>query len=333
MAGDTRAWRRDEIRPVKRRVEDAFLDLPGVVGVDIAEKRVAGLPSGVLAISVSVLDKRPADRLPAWQLLPREVEGVPVDVVRDDVLLHTALMRADSAPEPPPEAYSTLLGGISIGPCRPIRLGPPQAPEYGEYVTVGTLGLLVTDLLGSGEVLGLTSFHVACVDDGWTIGDELTHPSRVDGGRCPDDVCGSLARGAFSSKVDGALIRFRQGRPIEPSIVGIGPVTGHAAARIGAPVRKRGRSTGLTAGVVVSVDATVQLDYGAGLGVRRMRDQVRIEVAAGRFGDRGDSGAAVVDQSGRVVGLHFAGNQGGTVGYANPIEPVLAELVVGVCTG
>ncbi|GAA4001688.1 hypothetical protein GCM10022247_22980 [Allokutzneria multivorans] len=333
MAGDTRAWRRDEIRPVKRRVEDAFLDLPGVVGVDIAQQRVAGLPTGRLAISVSVLDKLPENRVAARNILPREVEGVPVDVVRDDVVAHTALMRADSAPEPPPEAYSTLVGGISVGPCRPIRLGPPLAPEYGEYVTVGTLGVLVTDRLGSGEVLGLTSFHVACVDDGWAIGDELTHPSRVDGGRCPDDVCGSLARGALSSKVDAALIRFRSGSATEPAIVGIGPITGHAAARIGAPVRKRGRSTGLTAGVVVSVDATVQLDYGAGLGVRRMRDQVRVEVAAGRFGDRGDSGAAVVDQSGRVIGLHFAGNQGGTVGYANPIEPVLAELFVDVCTG
>ncbi|MFB9905172.1 hypothetical protein [Allokutzneria oryzae] len=333
MAGNSRAWRRDEIRPVKRRVEDDFLDLPGVVGVDIIEKRVAGLPTGRLSIAVSVLDKRPADRLPAWQLLPREVEGVPVDVVRDTVVIHTALMRADSAPEPPPEAYSTLVGGISVGPCRPIRLGPPQAPEYGEYVTVGTLGVLVTDRLGSGEVLGLTSFHVACVDDGWTIGDQMTHPSRVDGGRCAEDVCGSLARGALSSRVDGALIGLAPGRPYAPAIVGIGRVCGHTPARVGAPVRKRGRSTGLTAGLVVSVDATVQLDYGNGLGVRRMRDQVRVEVAGGRFGDRGDSGAAVVDQSGRVVGLYFAGNQCGTVGYANPIDRVLTELVVDVFTG
>lgn len=42
------------IRPVKRAVEDDLLDLPGVLAVDIGEKRVAGRRTGHQAIVVSV---------------------------------------------------------------------------------------------------------------------------------------------------------------------------------------------------------------------------------------------------------------------------------------
>ncbi|GDY29491.1 hypothetical protein [Gandjariella thermophila] len=325
---------RAAIRPVKKRVEDELLALPGVVAVDIGEQVTGGARTGRAAIVVTVLRKRHELDVPTEHLIPREVAGVPVDVVEDAVVLHRALLTEGF---PPPaaqgaERHDVVIGGISAGPARSVLLVPPQAPRQGEYVIVGTLGALVTDRAGAGDVLALTTFHVACVDDAWQVGDEMLHPSRVDGGRCARDVVATLARAALSGSVDAAAVLLRPGRPYRPVITEVGPVAGTANPTLGTLVRKRGRATGLTVARVASLDATLSVDYGDGLGVRTLRDQVRVESAGGRFGDYGDSGAVLVDADNRIVGLYFAGNGSGSAGYANPIGKVLDQLDVDVLT-
>lgn len=71
---------RAAVREVKDAVEDRLLTLPGVVGVDIAEKVSDGEPTGDLAIIVWVEEKLPPDELEEDELVPREVDGVPTDV-------------------------------------------------------------------------------------------------------------------------------------------------------------------------------------------------------------------------------------------------------------
>jgi hypothetical protein len=317
------------IRPVKRRVEVGLLSRRGVVGVDIGEKVTAGRRTGQVGIVVYVRRKLPAARLLASDVVPAEIEGIATDVVADDVVLHRALLDSEFPPARGAERHRQVLGGISLGPWRTVQLSPPDAPRPGEYAIVGTLGALVTDRVG--HVMGLTTFHAACVDDAWSVGDEMVHPSRVDGGS-HGDVVGTLCRAALSGSVDGAAVLLAPGRSYRPSIVDIGPVTGTAAAARGGVVRKRGRTTGLTTGRIASVDATVLMDYRDGLGVRVLRDQIRIEAVGGIMGDYGDSGAAVVDPDNRVVGLYVAGNTSGTVAFASPIGKVLDELDVDLIT-
>ncbi|MCP2261694.1 hypothetical protein LX15_005420 [Streptoalloteichus tenebrarius] len=336
-AGDP--MRRDEIRPVKRRVEDDLIVRPGVVGVDIGEKVTGGRPTGHPAIVVAVRRKLPADELPPGQLIPSEIDGVPTDVVEEEYVLHPAVIPlgeedSDTGADPgaAPPLARTIVGGLSMGPCRPIRLAPPDVPQPGDYTTAGTIGALVTDRGGSGAAMVVTNFHVACVDDAWSVGDTMVQPSRMDGGRCPQDVFGTLARAALSGRVDGAIVELTEVRPHENAIAGIGPVRGEAEAAVGMSVRKRGRTTGLTTGRVASVDATLSVNYGNGLGVRTLRDQIRVVADGERFGDRGDSGAVIVDAARRVVGLYFAGTVDGRVGFANPIAAVLTELDVRLCT-
>ena len=326
---------RTGIRPVKRRAENDLLALPGVVGVDIGEKITGGRRTGRLGIVVYVRHKYSAARLRRDQVVPAEIEGVVTDVVADDAVLHRALLARDA--EFPPargaERHDHVLGGISIGPWRSVVLAPPDAPRPGEYVIVGTLGALVTDRTGNGRIMALTTFHAACVDDAWAVGDEMVHPSRADGGTGPADVFGTLCRAALSGSVDGAAILLAPDLFHRPSIVDIGLVTGSAVAARGTVVRKRGRTTGLTTGRIVSVDATVRLDYRDGLGIRTLRDQLRIEaVGGGPIGDYGDSGSAFVDNDNRVVGLYVAGNAAGTAAFASPIGKVLQELDVDLIT-
>lgn len=313
------------IRPVKRMVEDEFLSRPGVIGVDIGEKVTGGRPTGKAAIVVYVCAK--GSNHP--QQIPAEVGGVPTDVVAESIVLHRA--RLTSAADEQPvvaDRHPVLRGGIGIGPARSFRVVPPEVPKAGEYVIAGTLGAFVVTRDEPEKVLGLTTFHVGCVDDSWSVGDEFVHPSRVDGGVPGADQVAVLDRAALAGAVSAAGLRMGA-RPFRAEVLDIGAITGSATATIGSTARKRGRTTELTYGVITSTDATVRLDFGDGIGRRTLRDQIRV-YSSERFGDHGDSGAVLVDADNRVVGLYVAGS--GSTGYANPIEPVLRQLDVELLT-
>lgn len=299
------------IRPVKRAIEDEFLDLPGVTGVDIGPKRRAG-EAGELGIVVQVAEKLPRDRLGPDSCVPGEILGIPTDVVEErPVLQH--IHRAQDEPLVTSGCVGSgvLRGGSGLAPCRPVRL------EAGEFRRIGTLGVLVN--AGVAEPMGLTTFDVGCLDDAWSVGDRMVDPAR-------GHEHAELARAALSGRVDAAAVRITTGERTAHEVAGLGPVTGRGTAYPGARVRKFGFGTGFARAVVTSVDATVRIDHGAALGVRVLREQLRIS-GAGYCGP-GDAGAAVLDESGRVVGLHVAGAADGAVGYATPIGDVLAELDV-----
>ncbi|MET9228516.1 hypothetical protein [Lentzea sp. NPDC003310] len=316
---------REVIRPIKRMVEDEFLARPGVIGVDIGEKVTAGRPTGKAAIVVYVCAKGPEQP----QQIPVEVGGVPTDVVAESIVLHRArIIRSEDEHPVAAERHPVLRGGIGIGPARSFRVVPPEVPKAGEFVIAGTLGAFAVTRDEQRKVLGLTTFHVGCVDDSWSVGDEFVHPSRVDGGVPGADQVAVLDRAALAGSVAAAGLRMGE-RPFRAEVLDVGAVRGSTPAVVGSTVRKRGRTTGLTHGVIESVDATLRLDFGGGIGVRTLRDQIRVH-SAERFGDHGDSGAVLVDADNLVVGLYVAGS--GSTGFANPIEPVLRQLDVDLLT-
>ncbi|MEU7531368.1 hypothetical protein AB0A74_36940 [Saccharothrix sp. NPDC042600] len=306
---------RGVVSAIKRLVEGDFLSRPGVVGVDVGEKVVGGRGTGVPAVLVFVRKKHAA----AQFTIPSEVLGVPTDVVEDVFHPHHTLASPEGVSGA--ERHDVLAGGIGIGPSRAIRFVPPDVPEADDYLVAGTLGALVTPR-NRRRTMALTAFHVACVDDAWAVGDPMVHPSRVDGGHPYRDQIGVLARAALAGSVDAAAILLTTPR-VRPEVFGVGPVAGPGRAEVGQRVRKRGRTTALTEGVVASTDATITLDFGAGLGVRTLQHQIRVE---GPFADHGDSGAVLLDDDNRVVGLYCGGS--GKRGFANPIADVLDQLDV-----
>jgi hypothetical protein len=326
---------RAEIRPVKQRIEDELLSRPDVTGVDINYKVTKGEKTGRMAIVVSVREKKPKRSLKAEELIPPEIEGIPTDVVEEEIVLHAVRAALEEVePQVDAAAYSTLQGGISMGPCRSVYLTPPGVPKAGYYLAVGTLGAIVKDRT-TGEAMALTNFHVACVDSTWAVGNTMTQQSRLDGGSCPSGKFGALTRAVLSDHVDGSVVHIDSAKTWACKIAEIGDVKGKSTASVGMAVRKRGRTTGLTYGNVTSVDYSTSVPYGNGLGVHTLKNQIRVEVDTAhstQFGDHGDSGSVVVDTSNKVVGLHFAGNTAGTMGVANPIQFVLDELNVDLCT-
>ncbi len=306
----------------KEAAEEDLLSKKNVVGVAVGRKYTDGERTGELAIVVYVSSK--GGRLAAADRVPEEIDGIQTDVIEADFEPKTnKLAVADIEPLVDTGTYDPLVGGISIGPCRAI----------GGFVFTGTLGCIVTDD-ATGDPMLLTNFHVAAVDAGWSVGDDQCQPSRVDTGSCPSDVVGSLQRAVLNASVDGAVVS-QTARTIDCRIEEIGEVKGTALASIGDSVRKRGRTTELTYGEVDSVAATVTVPYDPSIGDVTLTNQIIIAADTTEnpaFGISGDSGSAVVNENNEVVGLFFAGNGSGTIGVANPIAAVEAELGVTVYT-
>lgn len=326
---------RSRIRPVKERVEDDLVAQPGVVGVDIAEKETEGRRTGELSIVVFVEKKRPMEDVPADQQVPEQIEGVPTDVQELTIELQPGAMAMLAGEEPlvDPAVYPTMAGGISMGPQRSVFLSPPDVPAPGNYIFVGTLGAMVRDRT-SGATMALTNFHVACVNNSWSVGDIMVQPSRVDDD-ANDDQFGTLTRAQLTDEVDGAVATLDAGQAWDPSVTGVGGVTGTAVATVGMAVQKRGRTTEHTFGEVVSTDFTLSVDYGSDVGLRTFHHQLRITPDTSRnprFSDRGDSGSVVLDLSRKVVGLLFAGSTDGSFTFANPIQSALDALDVDIIT-
>jgi hypothetical protein len=312
----------DELIGIKERIEAQFLGAPGVTGVDVGYKEVGGQRTGQIAIRVHVAAK--TDDIPDDQRVPGEIEGAPTDVLERRYELHVLTQQlVEVAPQADTTHYATLQGGVSMGPSRVIN----------GSIFAGTLGAIVVDN-ATNQHAALTNFHVACVDSTFSIGDRMVQPSRIDTGVVPTDEFGSLVRETLSANVDGAVISIDSGRSSQCQIADIGLVRGTTAATLGMAVRKRGRTTLLTVGSVDGLSLSVNIDYGDGIGVRTLTNQVSIAADTTRnplFSDHGDSGSVIVNDSGFVVGLLFAGAGGSTV--ANPIAAVLSELNISMCVG
>lgn len=324
------AAQRAAIRPVKESVEDELIAKPGVVAVDIAEKETDGKKTGELSIVVFVEEKKPTSKLSKGAAIPQEIDGIKTDVQELTIELQPAYRQVEDAELfVDPADYPTLAGGISIGPRRSVFLSPPDVPAPGNYVFVGTLGAMVRDR-ASGATMALTNFHVACVNNTWTVGDRMVQPSLVDGG-APTGEFGSLTRAVLSDNIDGAVITVDAAEPWTATVTGVGDINGSTPATVGMAVQKRGRTTEHTFGTVQSTDFTVNVNYGSDVGPRTLRHQIRIDTDTSRnprFSNSGDSGSVVLDMSRNVVGLLFAGSTDGSMTFANPIQVALDELGV-----
>jgi hypothetical protein len=68
------------VRAVRTRYENHLLSQPGVVSVGVGLRQRSGVLTDEVCIVVMVRNKRTLDKLPPDEVLPVEIEGVPVDV-------------------------------------------------------------------------------------------------------------------------------------------------------------------------------------------------------------------------------------------------------------
>ena len=216
----------------------------------------------------------------------------------------------------------------------------PAIPGYSighVKTTAGTFGCLVQKNNGSSTFYMLSNSHVLAEDGTAEKGDLILQPGPHDGGTNPKDKIGTLHEwvpfdftdAGFPNFVDAAIAKVRKS-DITSAIKTIGvPVGVSNAVRIGTKVQKTGRTTNYTIGEVTDVNYRVSLHYskpGGGSGRVGFQDQVLCT----RYTAGGDSGSAVVNMQGKVVGLHFAGSPSTSI--FNKIKHVTTSLDINIVT-
>ncbi len=177
----------------------------------------------------------------------------------------------------------------------------------------------------------LSNNHVLANVNTAKPGDLILQPGPFDGGLFPSDAIATLERfepivlsqfnGPGYNLVDAAVARPSYSRNITAAIIGVIMPQGVDQARVGTFVIKAGRTTQVTAGVVIAVNATVTVGYGAA-GNGLFRHQIlTTAMSAG-----GDSGSLLMDRNLKAVGLLYAGSARITV--HNHIADVEAALGV-----
>jgi hypothetical protein len=291
----------------------------------IAMRGTVGTAVGLLA------DGRPGikiflERAGAVAVGPR-IEGIPVEVqVTGPIVAQpctpTTCTNTDIWPLPVPIGISTSTAGV----C-----------------TAGTIGARV---LAGGTVYALSNNHVYAGSNSIPLGTNVLQAGRLDAvPQCSStglNVLGTLS--AFQSiafcgascpnnTLDAAIAvsaTSKLGRATPPAGYGT-PKALPWPAVLGLPVKKYGRTTSLTTGVIAGIDATIRVDY-PGVGTAQFIHQIVMGSCPTACSKGGDSGSLIVsnDASANPMGLLFAGNTANTMTFANRIGDVLARFGVSV---
>lgn len=205
-------------------------------------------------------------------------------------------------------------------------------------VSVGTFGCLVRKRGQPQELYILSNSHVLANHGLAAAGDGVLQNGVADGGALPADLIAQVAEWVpfefteegFPNQVDAAIARVLDPAAVTAQAPLLGLPQGVSSfVRRGMTVRKVGRTSGITQGEVKDTNYRLPIHYkrpGGGSGRVGMRDQVLCT----RYTSPGDSGAAVLSSSGKIVGLHFAGSSSTSI--FNRIAHVLAALDLEVVT-
>ena len=325
-------------RNVRREYVESLLGKPNVITCGVGFKETEGVITEEPAVVVGVKRKVPQAQLSAQDMVPK--------VLSQDVKSDVVEVGEIRAFQGPTDRWRPAPGGVSIGH---------------HAITAGTLGCLVAK---NNQIFILSNNHVLANSNNAQIGDAVLQPGRHDGGTMADQIgtlaefvpidfgdlpvdCG-IATGveellnavakalgsrhrisAFQESPGTNLVDCALALPTSPDLVNkeilnIGVPKGARQATLGTAVQKSGRTTGHTTGQIIQIDVTVQVAYGTQIAT--FTDQLM----AGAMSAGGDSGSAVLDDEGYVVGLLFAGSETTTI--INPIQAVLDALNVQIAT-
>lgn len=286
---------REQLDKVYEKVAKTYSSRPNVTGVDVGFRYKENKRTGELAVRVHVKEKVAPEALADDELLPRSIDGVPIDVIQAVYKPHAAGALAEPEVEDRKSRFDTLRPGISV-----------SHPN----VTSGTLGAVVYDRR-SGRQGILSNWHVLVGSLAVAPGAPVVQPGRKHGGRTPRDRVATLERFMLDRHGDAAVALLTAERDAREEQLESG-VHVTAARRVvpGERVEKSGARTGVTGGVVDGVGQyTVPYSVGSrtinGFKVVPATDDEGRHVELTASGDSGALWYAADDRAG--VGLHFAG--------------------------
>lgn len=291
-----------EALEVKLRVERSLLALPGVHTVGLGGKVSNGSPTGEVAIRVQVTKKRSLEDLPLEERIPEIIDGIKTDVIQAGRWV----------------PYGALDGGIEVSWENDSLAGVATIGN-------GTLGCFARTVETIPKAVLLSNDHVLY---GKTPGPRQNDGDPIMVGSssgCAHKIIANLLRtsGPNDTQIDAAIATLVSGVDWQARIHGVA-VTGILDVspenfHLLPPtvqtnilnhtylVNKFGSTTALSRGKIVD-NAATSLPQGQLPG---RVNQLEIKSISGDyFSQPGDSGSAIYDDNGAIVGLLWAGDPG-----------------------
>ncbi len=337
----------EHLKKTQRAAVEKFFKIPGVRSVAIGPKYSNGEATGEMAIVVGVERKRPASQIPASQMIPATINGIKTDVVEqlEQVPIQCTNVNEDDT------RYRPIRGGTQIEPNNRSGIGTLGFLAF----TTGAIPTVDQDL-----IVGVTCHHVVAGPAGVKVGENVGQATPDDCSDCSPcciDVIGQVAyavkTAADGSLVDAAIIDLTSGLEYFNDVYEIGAVSGFHPIQPSDlrltpphyPVKKRGRTTRLTTGDVLTVSGTSVID---GATFRDAEIKVQPDVTTSTwckcgpipgsgvanlraFACEGDSGSALMNRDDEVVGLIRNRDATGN-GYATGIDIVMKAMGILVGT-
>lgn len=293
-----------------------LFEMPDILGIGYGAKLVKGIPSGNRpALRVYVPLKKPERELRKNQLIPRQVNGIPTDVIE----LGKISVCPGTLPLKCGFGVGAAGGGVGTAACLVERIGEP-----GRRYLLSCAHVLATNLPSpqKGDLIYYYSTNPAQPKKAELIArlDEWTTPGAI------DQVDAAIAELIHPETVSAEILRL--GRIINPPI----------DAGFDQFVVKHGYGTGDTMGVVQDLSATVKVKF-----TTPTTDTILFHDELGIHGENipnqssfslpGDSGSMVVDATRRnPVGLIFSEGEKKVIneGEKKIIQITFAHKIVSV---
>lgn len=303
----------DDILNTKRAYEDELLQIDDVHAVSIGYKEINGVKTDTLAIVIHTRKKKDEDLIPLNQRIPPSLNGFPTDVVEIPPFDYIPTEFDEDEVDPSNidgKKYRPVPGGVEIY--------MPRTEINGGICTSGMYAQSIKEGDSAADLYLLTNAH--CLRE---VNQAVMQPISDS----PEELIAFSSRVIDNDRIDGGIAKMTSYENADPfTIVDLGQITGVydiTIDNLGDKVVKRGRTSGITIGVIDYVFVTI-IDK---------KDQivVRGEVP---FAEPGDSGSVVLMYDGEyennVMGLLW----GGVLNYAilSPIRAVSEELEIALIT-
>lgn len=351
----------EEIKSVKAQAVKAMKKKLNVNGVAVGHKIVNGKDTGDLCVTVLVTKKVVQTQLLSKDIIPQTIDGIATDVreVGRIVAFKARTDRWRPAPGGVSIGHYLISSGTMGAVVKDAATGETLILSN-NHVMANTNSASRGDYIiqpGAADGAIYPDDRIAILerfipiqfpggDNGGNGGDDGDDGDGGDGdnggngGGClvakstssalnfVAQILGSQHRlvpvkiSSAVNEIDAAVAKPISSSLISGEIIDIGVITGTKAAAINMSVRKSGRTTGTTTGIIEMLDATIDVGYGGSL-VATFENQIVANAMSGP----GDSGSLVVDGTKPLaVGLLFAGSEVSTI--INPIDRVLDLLKV-----
>ena len=331
------------LREIRRQLAGSKYELlsrQNVVATGIGYKRVSGEITSDLAIICSVTEKKPKNRISAKDLVPSFIRDIPTDVEP------VGQIRAFRSPK---GRFRPVMCGISAGHflygtgtlgCLVKKNGISYFLSNNHVIANNNEAAISDPILQPGpddggqsprdqfaELSEFIPLHFWERFEGEKrvsyFRNRISHIFKVLKFQQADKSVPERIPivSVVENKVDCALAMPLHPECISREILDIGSIRSVQSGELGLEVKKSGRSTGLTTGIIQQVDVTALVNYSSNQSAL-FTDQL----IADPMSRDGDSGSAVLDYDNHLVGLLFAGSEETTL--INRIENVFEALKI-----